>query len=414
MNREQRRALEKQTKKSSKGLPPRVLWVSNAPWASTGYGQQTAQVVPRLKADGIEVAIAANYGLEANTTDWPSSAGPVKVYPRGFEQWSNDVVPAHMYDWHSEEPNAETLIITLFDVWVFKGPKWGDWKVASWTPIDHSPIPTDVVTWSKQTYVKPIAMSQFGKSLYDQMGIDSFYVPHAIEKVFKRTEQVTYQGETYKSRELLNISEDKFVVGMNAANKGVMPNRKAFGENLLAFSMFANKHDDAVLYLHTDPTGAMGGINLPHLIQAVGLPKEKVIFADPYMLRSGMPQELLACVYSGFDVLLATSYGEGFGIPTIEAQACGVPVIASNFAASAELVGDGWLIDGQPLWDAPQKSWFNIPSVPMIIDSLEQAYNRGRKVSEKAIEFAKNYDADLVYETHWKEALKGLLHSRKD
>jgi glycosyltransferase involved in cell wall biosynthesis len=177
--------------------------------------------------------------------------------------------------------------------------------------------------------------------------------------------------------------------------------------------MFAQKHDDVVLYLHTDPTGVLGGINLPHLIQAVGLPQEKVVFADPYMLRSGMPQELLACVYSGFDVLLATSYGEGFGIPTIEAQACGVPVIASNFAASAELVGDGWLIDGQPLWDAPQKSWFNTPSVPMIIDALEQAYNRGRKVSEKAIEFAKEYDADTVYENNWKPTLSGILHSRK-
>ena len=413
MNREQRRALAKQTKKTAKGLPPKVLWVSNAPWASTGYGQQTAQVLPRLKADGIDVAVAANYGLEANETYWPSEAGPIKVYPRGFEQWSNDVVPAHMFDWHSESPDAESLIITLFDVWVFRGPKWADWKVASWTPIDHSPIPPDVIKWSKQTFVTPIAMSKFGKELYDNLGINSYYAPHAIEKVFKPTPEIKFQGDNYTSQDLLNVTKDKFVIGMNAANKGVMPNRKAFGENLLAFSMFAKKHDDVVLYLHTDPTGALGGINLPHLLDAVGLPKEKVVFADPYMLRKGVSQEVLACIYSGLDVLLATSYGEGFGIPTIEAQACGVPVIASNFAASAELVGDGWLIDGQPLWDAPQKSWFHIPSVPMIIDDLEQAYNRGRKVSDKAIEFAKQYEADLVYETHWKKTLKGLLQSRK-
>jgi glycosyltransferase involved in cell wall biosynthesis len=200
---------------------------------------------------------------------------------------------------------------------------------------------------------------------------------------------------------------------MNAANKGVMPNRKAFGENLLAFSMFAKNHPDAVLYLHTEPTGSMGGINLPELMNAVGLTKEQVIFGDPYFLRSGMPQSFLATIYTGFDVLLATSYGEGFGIPTIEAQACGTPVIASNFAASAELVGDGWLIDGQPLWDAMQKSWFNVPSVPQIIDALEQAYNRSRGTSEKAIEFAKQYEADAVYETYWKETLKGLLETRK-
>jgi glycosyltransferase involved in cell wall biosynthesis len=414
VNRDQRRALIKQNKKLAKDLQPRVLWVSNAPWASTGYGQQTAQVVPRLKADNINVAIAANYGLEANTTNWTTSVGDVKVYPRGYEQWSNDVIPAHMYDWHSEEPNAETLIITLFDTWVFKGSKWADWNVACWTPVDHSPAPPEVTAWAKQAFVKPIAMSKFGQTSFENVNIKSWYVPHAIEKVFKRTEEIQYQGEIYKCRDLVNSSEDKFVVGMNAANKGIMPNRKAFGENLLAFSLFAKKHDDVVLYLHTDPFGALGGINLSHLIQAVGIPQEKIVFADPYMLRTGLPQELMACVYSGMDVLLATSYGEGFGIPTIEAQACGVPVIASNFAASAELVGDGWLIEGQPLWDAPQKSWFNIPSVPMIIDALEQAYNRGRKVSEKAVEFAKQYEADTVYENYWKPALKGILNSRKD
>lgn len=406
MNRQERRA---KAKKINKDLPPKVLWVSNAPWASTGYGQQTAQVTPRLKADNVDVAIAANYGLEANSTAWNSPAGPIMIYPRGFEQWSNDVIPAHMHDWHSQSPDADTLIITLFDVWVFRGPRWADWKVASWTPIDHSPIPTEVIKWSKQNFVKPIAMSKFGHELFNALDIDNFYIPHAIEKVFKPTKSITIQGNTVNFEDITKIPNYKFIVGMNAANKGVVPNRKAFAENLLAFSMFAKKHDDAVLYMHTDPTGAMGGINLIELMQAVGLEKEQVVFADPYLLRNGMPQQMLATVYSGLDVLLATSYGEGFGIPTIEAQACGVPVIASNFAASAELVGDGWLIDGQPLWDPMQKSWFHVPSVPMIIDALEQAYDRRKVVSDKAIEFAKSYDADLIYESNWKPALKALF-----
>lgn len=409
VNREQRRAAQK-NKKINKDLPPRILWVSNAPWASTGYGQQTAQVTPRLKADGIDVAIAANYGLEANSTSWNSPAGPIMIYPRGFDQWSNDVFPAHMHDWTSQSPDSESLIITLFDVWVFRGPRWADWKIASWTPIDHSPIPIEVTKWSSQKFVNPIAMSKFGKELLDKLNIESFYIPHAIEKIFRPTESVTLQGNKLTFEDITKIKNDKFVVGMNAANKGVMPNRKAFGENLLAFSMFAKKHDDAVLYLHTDPTGAMGGINLIDLIQAVGLPMEKVIFADPYLLRNGMPQQMMPVMYSGLDVLLATSYGEGFGIPTIEAQACGVPVIASNFAASAELVGDGWLIDGQPLWDPMQKSWFHIPSVPQIIDALDKAYERGKNVSQKAIEFAQSYEADLIYDLHWKPALKALIN----
>jgi hypothetical protein len=54
---------------------------------------------------------------------------------------------------------------------------------------------------------------------------------------------VTFNDETLTSRQLMGVGEDKFVVGMNAANKGVCLFRKAFGENILAFSMFAQKYE---------------------------------------------------------------------------------------------------------------------------------------------------------------------------
>jgi glycosyltransferase involved in cell wall biosynthesis len=247
-------------------------------------------------------------------------------------------------------------------------------------------------------------MSQYGQAMIENVGIESLYVPHGIESVFKPMKR--HKGTT--GRDYIGIDEDKFVVGMNAANKGVSPNRKAFGENILAFSMFAQQHDDVVLYLHTDQLGALGGIKLMQLLQSCGVPQEKFKFVEPYTYRTGIDQQTLATIYTAMDVLLATSYGEGFGIPTVEAQACGTPVIISDFAASTELLGDGWLIEGQPLWDAPQASWFHMPSVPGIVDALEQAYQRGRGRSEKAQEFAKAYNADTVFEEHWKPALKVL------
>jgi hypothetical protein len=133
--------------------PKRILFVSNAPWASTGYGQQTAQLTTRLKKDEYEVAIAANYGLEASNSDWNTEAGSIPVYSRGHEQWSNDVIPAHMYDWTQKDPDAQHLLMTLFDVWVFKGDKWADWPVASWVPVDHLPCPPDVSAWCRKKNV---------------------------------------------------------------------------------------------------------------------------------------------------------------------------------------------------------------------------------------------------------------------
>jgi hypothetical protein len=49
-----------------------------------------------------------------------------------------------------------------------------------------------------------------------------------------------------------------------------------------------------------------------------------------------------------------------------------------------------------------------MPSVPGIVDALEQAYQRGRGRSEKAQEFAKAYNADTVFEQHWKPVLTVL------
>jgi glycosyltransferase involved in cell wall biosynthesis len=412
VNREQRRSKKHLSVVKDNKEKDRILWVSNAPWATTGYGQQTNQAVTRLQKD-YAVAVATNYGLEAGGTYWQSDNGPVYIYPRGHDTYSNDVIPAHANHWFSQNPNVNHLIITLFDTWVFKGEKWKDFQVASWVPVDHKPAPPLVVKWNKQENVIPIAMSKFGQEMLALENVESFYIPHAIEDIFEPTENIVYQDKKITGREFLGVNEDAFVVGMNAANKGIYPNRKAFGENLMAFSIFAKDKPNAVLYLHTDPAPTLGGIDIIELCQAVNLKPEQVIFPDRYTLRGNLNQGFLAMIYSSFDVFLGTSMGEGFGIPTVEAQACGVPVIVSDFAASAELVGDGWKINGQPIWDAPQQSWFFVPHVSEIVNALEDAYKREKGVSLKALEFAEEFRADKVFRKYWKPTLEAILSGKK-
>jgi len=195
---------------------------------------------------------------------------------------------------------------------------------------------------------------------------------------------------------------------MNAANKGIVPNRKSFGQNLLAFSMFAKKHPDAILYLHTEQYGAMGGIDLTKLLAAVGVPEGQYKFVDQFAYRNQIPDQVLAALYSSADVLLSVSMGEGFGIPVIEAQACGTPVIVSDWTAQPELCGDGWVVASQPDWDPMQDSWFCTPLVSEIVNALEQAYSRGGGHSDKAVEWAQEYSADRVFDEHWRPLLEAL------
>jgi hypothetical protein len=69
-------------------------------------------------------------------------------------------------------------------------------------------------------------------------------VPHGIDTD-------AYQPHDRRSvREQVGLEEDAFLVGMVAANKG-RPSRKGFSQAFQAFAKFAEKHDNAYLYLHT-------------------------------------------------------------------------------------------------------------------------------------------------------------------
>ena len=185
--------------------------------------------------------------------------------------------------------------------------------------------------------------------------------------------------------------------------------RKAFDAQLLAFALFAERHPDAVLYFHTERFGGMGGIPLDPLIEAAGIPSEKVFFVNQYQNRIGIPDHAMAAIYTGLDVLLAPTLGEGFGITVIEAQSCGTPVIVNNFSAQPELVGDGWIVNGQPIWDASQQAWFQMPLVSEILNALEAAYERRGERSSQARNFiVENYDADKVYADLWRPMLEDL------
>lgn len=372
---------------------------SNSYGVATGYGQQVQVLIDRLLRSGMKVANLSNYGLEGRVEKGVTPFGKFDHYPKGFKAYSDDVIPVWHEHFKAKHPDLPSALLTLYDVWVYKDLEIED-EILAYVPMDHITSPPRVIEVLQKKNITPITMAPHGKRLLDQVGIDNVYIPHSVDtSVMKPTH--TLDGQP--TRKLLQVPDDAFLVSMVAANKanGVV-SRKGIAEALMAFSMFAQEHPDAYLYLHMEPSNAFGGFRIPHLLRAVGLSDERVRIANPHELRTGYPTKDLAAIYTASDVLLAPSYGEGFGVPIIEAAACGTRQVTSSWTATADIASpDSFLIEGQPFWDESQQAWYKIPLIGSIVPALEQAYQMPREQSEESLEWAQQFDADRVWAQSW-------------
>jgi glycosyltransferase involved in cell wall biosynthesis len=87
------------------------------------------------------------------------------------------------------------------------------------------------------------------------------------------------------------------------------------------------------------------------LVQAGGLPdaatRERIRALDLercVRFAGALSEPALASLYGAADAFVFPSWYEGFGLPVLEAMACGTPVVASDTASLPELVGDAGLL----------------------------------------------------------------------
>ena len=375
----------------------RLNWFSNSPAATTGYGVQTKLFVPRLaKLLDKGISVTAFFGVQSGVLN----INGIKVYPNYKHPYGQDIIGAHA-EWDRAD-----AVVTLVDAWVIQSENIGlPWF--PWFPIDHEPIPAPVLAKVRQA-AKPIVMSKFGKRMAEQVGLDVWYVPHGVDtSIFKPLDRED-------AREHLKWPQDKFIVGMVAANKD-NPSRKAFHEQIAAFAALHAAHPDTMLYLHTDDgTHGGNGVDLIKFIRRMGLViGEDVLICDQYMNGLGFPDSYMVDVYNGLDVLTNVAMGEGFGIPILEAQACGTPVIVGDWTSMSELCFAGWKVDkaeAMPVYHDFFDAFQWQATAGAIADRMEQAYaaKDDYDLRNKARRGALPYDADDVTRQYWKPVLKEM------
>ena len=385
----------------------KALWHSVHPLWGTGYGQQTAVWVPRLASLGYEVAVSAFAGAPAGLSDWQGH----RVYPGGNDKYGADVIVQHARHFGAD------LVITLMDAYALDPEPWADvlkGKVAQWMPIDADDgngligRPVGLLDHMRllQSAAQPIAMSRYGERQLTKAGHRPLYVPHGIDcSVFRPPED----KQALKAAAGL---DGKFVVGINATNIGNL-NRKCWPEQLAAFAKLHRRHPDTALIAHTARHGGKNGYDLGTLVSDLGISRA-VRFTDEYTYKTGMAdQAMIAATYGLMDLYSGCSMAEGFGLPIMEAQACGVPSVVTDGSAMSE-VGCGWKVQGEPSYSVLHRAYWRMPPVDGILRAYEKAYElwkRGALAGKGAAArtHALEYDADVVLTTHWKPVLERLL-----
>jgi glycosyltransferase involved in cell wall biosynthesis len=294
------------------------------------------------------------------------------------------------------------------DAWVIEPEMFFEQKWVAWFPVDSEPIPPAVLQKVSKAFHR-IVWTEFAKREMDKTGLDYDYIPYGVDT------DVFFPADKIKARETAHLPTDKFIIGMVAMNKGYPP-RKAFYQNIEAFKMLHDKHPDTALYLHTLDGSRPNG----ECIDLVGFCKSldlkigtDVIFCEQYPYVAGLyPEAAMSTLYNCMDVHLLVSMGEGFGMPQLEAQACGVPVICGDWTSMPELMFSGWKVERKnatPMYTL-QNTYQFLPYTKAIFDKLEQAYRMqgNADLSSRAREGAMRYDIKQIVENHWKPVLANI------
>jgi glycosyltransferase involved in cell wall biosynthesis len=356
----------------------------------TGYGTQSRLLIPRLQSLGHKIAVSCTGGQDSHPSYWNG----VPVFGKTPYQFSGEDVV-----WDHYQAFEADIVFTFMCTWTLEYPQvWRELRTVHMTPVDCEPMSIADYRVIEKTGGTPAAISRFGETQMRARKLDPLYLPHGVDLV-------TFSPA--KDRDAMRDAigyDGKFIVGFNMMNND--RERKNIDQALRGFAEFHGKHPDTVLALHTVPH-LPEGWNLPPFLAHLGI-TDAVLFSPRYELLCGLiPPQGMADWYGSLDVLINIG-NEGFGLPAIEAQACGTPVILGNWSTGPDLAGPGWLVQGEKRWNHKHEADWGYAHTASVVDALEAAYEGAAKLRDDARSFALGHDINRIVREHWEPVLSDL------
>ncbi|MCB0416447.1 MAG: glycosyltransferase family 4 protein [Bdellovibrionaceae bacterium] len=160
--------------------------------------------------------------------------------------------------------------------------------------------------------------------------------------------------------------------------------RKNFISVAKVWPVLSNRFKDVDLVVVGSPEGVYRKNRLPKL------PRLKVL---PHVEEGDLP-----ALYQGARCFVYPSLYEGFGLPILEAMACGTPVVASNSSSLPEVGGQA------ALWIPPLSSEKLNETLARILESSALR----RELQEKGLQHAARFSWDTVAQTTYQTLLRNV------
>jgi glycosyltransferase involved in cell wall biosynthesis len=146
--------------------------------------------------------------------------------------------------------------------------------------------------------------------------------------------QPIQEEETLEQVRTRHNLPEHFILGLSTLQP-----RKNFDGLVRAFKRLLTKHSDRFESLHLVIAGGVGWMSkgAVELVERLGL-------ASRVHFTGFVNDEDLPALYTLASVFAFPSWYEGFGLPVLEAMACGTPVVAADNSSLPEVVGQAGLL----------------------------------------------------------------------
>ena len=367
----------------------RIMISGPPPWAESGFGIQIAATGAALTSLGNQIAISAYAGVHEERT-WNG----MQILGTGGKPYGNGVIRGNYQRWNAD------LLLFLCDPWTIDPAQLEGLNVAVCMYVDCDPLSAMEQQWLDRAQalaasVMPIAMSGHARKMLADAGFpDAPVIPGAVQPEFYPDPSA---GAAWQRR--LGLPLEAFVIGkVGVSNED---DRKSFEVTLQAA-----RFRKVYLYLHTEARAAKAP-DLAIMAANLGL-HGRVAFADQYKRGCDLYTAAeMAAMYNGLDALDAATKGEGFGVPIIEALACGTPVIGCRNSAVTEKISPdwGWLTWGQQTWARHHQAWWAQPSLTDLARAYDKAQTSARSMRKAAAAEGGRWTLEAMTRA-WEQALQ--------